>query len=123
MIWLCKEAGCGRYMAAAHFFLVHVVVDMHLNVVRDRYRLLPDALHARAFGAAIGVIRRMREGASKAGVELDLAELDLEAVAGIAAKRALSGEGIGVTDVLTAIRLNTAAVPLDEWLGDAPTKH
>lgn len=123
--WLNAAALDGPYPAAARFFLAEVAVLMHDTAAREEViqGRLPNSRGARAFGAALSAIRIMQASARKLGAALDLAELDMQPIAEAVAWFALRGEGISVTDVLTAIKEHTAVVPLAEWLGEAPTTH
>jgi hypothetical protein len=123
MKWLTKEARLGPYQEAAYFFLVHVVAGMHRTAERERViqGLLPESRGSRAFGTVLAVVRLARDQARSAGE--NPAYVNLQAVAEMVSKDILRGEGISVTDVLTAIEEHTAAAPLAEWLGDPPTKH
>lgn len=123
MRWLVKESQSGPYGEAAEFFLVYVVADLHGRTVQERHGLSPDSKRARAFGAAVAFIRLIQAEARKRGVELSLAAIDMQGVAELVAKEILRGEGISVTDTLNAIRENTAAIPLAEWIEGAPTRH
>jgi hypothetical protein len=109
----------GPHAAAAEFFLVHVLDGMHSRAVQEREASLPTDL---AFMTAVAVIRQVRDGARNRGVDLDLADFDLQAVADVVAD-ILRGENISATDVLVAIRKHTTTIPLAEWLEDPPTKH
>ena len=119
---LVRQARRGAHKEAADFFL-RLVDDMHRRAAKGRSFRLLDADRARAFGAAVATIRLARRHAQAAGACCDHAAPDPQAVAEIVARHVLRGEGISVTDVLLAIHEFTAAIPLAEWVQDAPTKH
>lgn len=120
---LVRECRRGPRKRAAEFWLQWAAY-VHIDAVHARFGPSWEAKLARAFGAAVAAIRRAREDARRAGVAPDrLNVVDLRAVAELVARQVLRGEGISVTDVLTAIKQHTAVIPLAEWVEGAPTKH
>ena len=121
--WLVRECRRGTHKRAAEFMLQWTAYH-HLDAVRARCGPSWEAKLARAFGAAVALIRRARQDACKAGIAPDrLDVVDLQAVAEIVARQVLRGESISPTDVLTSIKIHTSVVPLGEWVGEAPTRH
>jgi hypothetical protein len=111
----------GPNKRAATFFLQ--VIGYALALASDeRYRPSPESKQAQAFDMAVRLIRHIRDHARAAGYEPDLAAVDLMVVAETVAWEILRGEGISVTDVLTAIKEYTAVLPLEEWI-DPPALH
>jgi hypothetical protein len=119
---LSMQARHGPNRRAAEFFLQFI--DQALTLAGFE-RLVggpsPETNRARAFHMAVRLIRYVREQARKAGYEPDLSAVDLMVIAEVA-REILSGEGISVTDVPTAMREFTAHMPLEEWV-DPPTTH
>lgn len=122
--WLAREAADGPYPDAAWFFLIQGVTFL-LDASADNAEApgqVADARSARAFRAALDVLRVAQTEACKLGQALNVREIDLQAVAEAAAIIVLSGEGFTAGDVLNAVKDHTAVVSLAEWL-EAPTVH
>lgn len=118
--WLVKECRRKAHRRAAEFWLQWTAY-LHMDAVHARFGPSWEGMQARAFGAAVALIRRARQDAQAAGVAADrLDTVDLQAIAEIVSREVLEGEGISRTDVLTAIKGYTAVIPLREWVGAAP---